>query len=413
MTVKIAFISHSNCIYGASRSLLNLIEGLRDYDVESFVIMEGPGELAGLLEKAGAKVAYVPVRWWVHTHERVSAYVRTKLALRALLRGRIKSALCALLGEKWFIKDVWEDSENITRIVEILKAWDVDLVQSNSSVIPAGYYASRALNIPHIWHLREFWENYNFHVDLGNARTRKIVNSSEACIAVSNSVAEYYFDTAALGIKRVIYNGVLGLAEFNELREKNVACKKSGNDFIFGLIGNIQPSKGFDVAIRALSLVKVDFPFARLAIAGGDNFGTISALKNLANELDVASNIDWMGEFDDPFKLYVTIDALLMCSRKEAMGRVTVEAFAACKPVIGFDGAGTSELITHGKTGLLYRGEHEALASAMRIYLNDPSLARNMGMAAWEEAHARFTSEEYARQFYQVIEELLNGRSPA
>lgn len=200
---------------------MNLIEGLKDYDVEPFVILQEPGDLAGLLERAGVKVAYAPVRWWTHT------------------RGRIKSALSPLLGEKYFIKDEWKDYDNIARIVEILKAWDINLVQSNSSVIPAGYYASRALNIPHIWHLREFLDNYGFHFDLGNIHTKQIINSSEACIAISNAVAECYFDPVAPGIKKVIYNGVMSHSGFNALHEKHLASKQSGNNFTFGLIGKI------------------------------------------------------------------------------------------------------------------------------------------------------------------------------
>jgi len=40
-----------------------------------------------------------------------------------------------------------------------------------------------------------------------------------------------------------------------------------------------------------------------------------------------------------------------MCSRHEAMGRVTVEAMSACLPVIGFDNGGTAELIEHERSG--------------------------------------------------------------
>lgn len=389
MTTRIAFLNHSTSLYGANRSLVNLIQGLRDHGVEAFVILQEPGDLTGLLEKAGAKIAYAPLEWWVHGG------------------GRRHSLLRAILGEKWFTRKTWDDSENIARIVEILKSWNVDLVHSNSSVIPAGYFASRALNIPHIWHLREFLDNYGLYFDLGSKHAKQIINSSEACIAISKSVADHYFDPVSNGIKKIIYNGVLSNSEFIALRERNETDIKSNSVFTFGLIGHIQPSKSFDVAIRALSLVQGDFPLARLAIAGR---GEASELKKLASRLGVASSINWLGEVKEPFDFYRNIDVLLMCSKKEAMGRVTVEGYAACKPVIGFDAAGTSEIIEHGKTGLLYSGDHNELAAAMRVYLNDGDLARNMGMDAWEFACSRFTNEVYAGQFYQVVEELLLAR---
>jgi len=389
MPVKIAFIHHTAPLYGATRSLINLIQGLKAYDVEPYVIIYQPGEAVAVLESMGCQVARVPFKWWVAP------------------RGRIKSALSSLLGEGLFIKEEWHDVGNLSRVIELLKSWDVDLVQSNSAVIPVGHYASRALKLPHIWHLREFMENYDFHYELGESRSREIINSADACIAISDSVAEHYFDPDTPGIKRVIRNGVLSRADFDAMREKSLAERRGDDTFAFGMIGMIHPSKGFDVAIRALSLVAGDFPRARLVIAGS---GDLAPLKRLASRLGVASRVEFAGFVDDPFAFYPTIDALLMCSKKEALGRVTLEAQACCKPVIGYDGAGTSELIRPGATGLLYRGEHEELAAAMRLYLQEPELARQMGCAAWEVARADSSIESYAGQFYQVVQEILGNR---
>jgi glycosyltransferase involved in cell wall biosynthesis len=91
--------------------------------------------------------------------------------------------------------------------------------------------------------------------------------------------------------------------------------------------------------------------------------GKIDQLKALAHDLGVADRVEFWGYIDDPYKAYLASDAVLMCSKNEAMGRVTVEAMSACRPVIGYDQAGTSEIIEHGRTGLLYRGGPEALAS--------------------------------------------------
>jgi glycosyltransferase involved in cell wall biosynthesis len=44
-----------------------------------------------------------------------------------------------------------------------------------------------------------------------------------------------------------------------------------------------------------------------------------------------------------------------MCSKNEALGRVTIEAMSRGTPVIGFDNAGTSEIIKHAYNGFLYK----------------------------------------------------------
>ena len=113
---------------------------------------------------------------------------------------------------------------------------------------------------------------------------------------------------------------------------------------------------------------------------------------------------------DYPYDVYRDSDAVLMCSRSEAMGRVTVEAMSATLPVIGYDNAGTSELIEHEHTGLLYRGEHQELASAMRRVLSDPGLAQKMGENAWKAARSKFSIEVYSRSVYDIIAPLAARR---
>ena len=92
-----------------------------------------------------------------------------------------------------------------------------------------------------------------------------------------------------------------------------------------------------------------------------------------------------------------------MCSKNEGMGRVTVEGMSACKPVIGYDNAGTSELIEHEHTGLLYSHGHEELASNMLCILENPEFGYKMGENAWQIARRKFTIESYADCVYRVL----------
>jgi glycosyltransferase involved in cell wall biosynthesis len=100
-----------------------------------------------------------------------------------------------------------------------------------------------------------------------------------------------------------------------------------------------------------------------------------------------------------------------MCSVSEAMGRVTAEAMAACRPVIGHDRGGTSELIRHEQTGLLYSGGDEALAASMRRFLEQPDRVRRMGEEAWRDARERFTIELYAERVANVLRAAVAARA--
>jgi len=89
-----------------------------------------------------------------------------------------------------------------------------------------------------------------------------------------------------------------------------------------------------------------------------------------------------------------------MCSTNEVMGRVTAEAMSACKPVIGYDNAGTSELIDQRYTGLLYRGGVENLAETMKEAVDNPiwpSWVLTDGMLPVEISLQKFTLKIYTR----------------
>lgn len=90
------------------------------------------------------------------------------------------------------------------------------------------------------------------------------------------------------------------------------------------------------------------------------------------------------------------------------MGRVTAEAMSCGRPVIGFDAAGTSELISHGRTGLLYRDGEAGLADAMAHYLTTPADALTHGEAGWVLARVRHTTEGYARQVLGIIRGVMS-----
>ena len=79
--LKVAFVTHYGSLYGANRSLLALIDGLRDYNVKSFVVGREPGPIDKELEKRSVPFAVIPFEWWVRHRsippiglKRVTAY---------------------------------------------------------------------------------------------------------------------------------------------------------------------------------------------------------------------------------------------------------------------------------------------------------------------------------------------------
>ena len=98
-------------------------------------------------------------------------------------------------------------------------------------------------------------------------------------------------------------------------------------------------------AMRALALLKPSHPDTRLVLAGSAFSDYLGRLKALAHSLKVEHQVEFPGYVPDPYRIYRSADAVLMCSPCEAFGRTTAEAMACAKPVIGYNAGGTPELI--------------------------------------------------------------------
>jgi glycosyltransferase involved in cell wall biosynthesis len=103
------------------------------------------------------------------------------------------------------------------------------------------------------------------------------------------------------------------------------------------------------------------------------------------------------------------MDVCVLCSSKEGLPRVLLEAMLAAKPVVGSDVTGTRELIINEATGLLYPyGDVKALTAALRRMLCDASLRRAMGDAGRRRVEAEFSIDAYVTGVDQVLTEAMS-----
>lgn len=331
--MNVLFISHYSALYGANRSLLALLDGLDYKSIKPFVVAPQSGAIEIALEKRSIPFYICPFKNWM-------APSRLKMPLRLLM--------------------------NIVTIPVLLwklKVWKIDLVYTNSSVTPIGAWCAYLAGLPHIWHIREFgWEDYGLKYDLGEKVFNYWLDRAEKLIAVSYAVCNKVLGNTRAK-KIVVYNGVISKNEVPKLPPVSSNHRKSGNPFIFGIIGLLHPSKGQEDAIRAFAEVNALIDNIELWIAGSGSKEYENYLRNLCTHLNLNRKVKFLGYVDNPLQFFSEIDAALVCSGNEAMGRVTAEAMVAGKPIIGLDNAGTSELIEDEKNGLLYDGSVDSLAS--------------------------------------------------
>lgn len=377
---RVAFLTHYTELYGANLSLLNLIEGLAPHGIVAHVIAPEGGDLICALAERGVPTAVLPFEWCVSTK-------RTPQSVAHRVTRNVR---------------------HLRPLAQQIAKWNADLVYSNSSVFNIGALAAVELNLPHVWHLREFgFRDYDLKPDFGPTMARLAFRTADAVVCVSHALSRALLGPNPPAQSRVIYNGVANAATFAARRAAADALAGRVQPFTFVLVGRFRESKGQEVAIRAFARVAERHPNVRLLMVGGAGATGQSEYYDrcvvVARETGAAGKIEFWGYIPDPERAFLAADCALMCSRNEAMGRVTAEAMSACRPVIGFDSGGTSELIAHDRTGQLYRGGPDALAECMARYVAAPELAIAHGAAAWETARERHTTEVYAEQIRGVL----------
>lgn len=376
--MNILFLTHNDDLLGSSRSLLNLLDGLRNHEIKPYVVIDKEGLLQKELEARGIPYGILPLVWWM---------TDTRRSLRV-----------------WF-NFVTQLLPSLRPFVQLIKEWQIDLVYSNSSVFPVGSMAALIKQIPHIWHVREFGDlDFSLkYIPPGNLCLKFIRKSSH--VIYNSSAVRNHYNLNANKNQSVIYNGIASRAQYDAYRVMRSEVSREPI-FTFLIIGSISPRKGQASAISAVARLKeIGIP-CQLIVVGTGPEPYVASLHRLTENLGISDSVIFTGLIENPYEVFMTSDCLLMCSTYEAFGRVTTEAMSACLPVIGKNSGGTPEIIVHGETGFLYNSDDELVEYMTRMATN-PELGYHMGLAGWQRAKHLFNIEDYAARVFNVIQSVI------
>jgi glycosyltransferase involved in cell wall biosynthesis len=174
-------------------------------------------------------------------------------------------------------------------------------------------------------------------------------------------------------------------------------------------VGVLERYKGIETLARGWRQLSARLPQARLELVGSGSEWPAAA------ELE-RSGVEWHRRLE-PGEIVQALDrarALVLPSNSEGLGRVIIEAFLRCRPVVASRVGGIPDLVRDGVNGLLVEaGDAAGLAGAMERLLTDDELARRLGAAGHESAAAWTSSaEEYAARVLAMVEAVLSV-SPA
>lgn len=189
-------------------------------------------------------------------------------------------------------------------------------------------------------------------------------------------------------------------------------------------VGRIEPLKGIDMLIRAMSCLRVQRVLAGhsiyLAIIGGDPDAPaeqmndeMARLQSLCDELSLGKMVLFLGKRDQdtlPY-YYSAAEVVVVPSFYESFGMVALEAMACGTPVIASQVGGLALLIQDGITGYtIPSGDPATLCDKLILLLGNPELRQKLGRQAVQYARS-YGWEKIAAQIFKVYQSLTPKRA--
>lgn len=173
--------------------------------------------------------------------------------------------------------------------------------------------------------------------------------------------------------------------------------------FVIFACGRLHPSKGFDTLIRAMQSVP---SHAVLWVAGAGE--EEANLRSLADELNLASRVRFLGWRHDQSSLFDEADLCAVPSRHEPLSNVVVEAWSKKVPVVATKSEGPSWLLgDSGKLGALVAiDDHKALSVEITRLVNDKALRNSVSDAAFEKWKTGFSKAAIVDQYVRFLHAL-------
>jgi glycosyltransferase involved in cell wall biosynthesis len=391
--MNVLYLDHTSLVSGAQRALLDLLEVLPPSVTPTVACPTGP--LGEAISALGIRVVELP-------GTSGSLRLHPTQTIRAL--GEIAGSAVALR--------------------QAIDASAADVVHANS--LRAGLIAGAANlrgRTPTVVHIHDVLPSTWAAVIV----RRLLQMSADAVITVSHFTSENF---GVHGRRPPVYmlHNPLDTVRFDPQAitkgEAREALGISDDVKLVGVVAQITPWKGQDVAILAFQKLSQRFRDARLIIVGEakfvkratrfDNLEYLTKLRRLVDDLGLQSRVEFWGEREDTPRILRALDVLLAPSWAEPFGRSVVEAMALETPVIATNVGGPAEYIEDQVDGLvLPPRDVQRWASALDRLLGEPGRRNDLGARASHKVRASFERQLYGDRVLKVYESLLAGESRA
>jgi len=201
-------------------------------------------------------------------------------------------------------------------------------------------------------------------------------------------ISEYIADQVSGVDKAVIYRPV----------ESAQSGEQSPGTGVVGIVGQISPDKGTDLAVRAAAVADVAHVVLR-GSATDENQPYLQEVLRTAED-KLGSKFTFEGRVPRD-RTMSAIDVLALTNADEPFGRVAAEAQLAGVVVVGPDAGGIAEIVEDGVTGYAYpSGDLAAFANALERAAVAPQSVRDRARAFANQA---FDPAQQSRSYMRSV----------
>lgn len=285
--------------------------------------------------------------------------------------------LDALIPTAKIEKNGGVDFTAVLDLVRFAKRYDIDIVHVHNGrtglIARIAKYLYPCLKVVFTQHFiaPSFSKRSGILQVISNAIHSLIAGGVDHVICISAAVAHAINsrgDSYSRCSKSIVLNGIdisnVRVPSKDDIRNLRNELQMSQNTKVVLSASRLEAEKSVDMIIKAFAFICRDNPDVTLVIAGSGS--QASALQVLVTELNLSSNVLFVGFRSDVNTLMAIADVFVIASEAEPFGLSILEAIVLCTPVIAADSGGPKEIIEDGYSGYLFKaGDVDSLAKTI------------------------------------------------
>ena len=360
---------------GSELCAFETIQILEADGCKNFVVVPNNGFFVPRLSKAVSGLFIVENNWWI-SNPSFPFLLKIKMVY-----GYLKSAF---------------------KINKLIKNNKIDLVITHTMSIPAGAVAAYLKRVPHIWYIHEYGDiDHHLNFNYGKRTTLSIINLLSNKIIVNSKALFTHFLPYFSKDKMMQVNYVV------DYPASNPASYKESTSLSVCMVGRIAQGKNQLIALQALTILKGLHVFPQIIFVGSIEQTYFLVLEEFIKINGLTEQVTFVGHSDSPWTHLQKADCVLVCSKNEAFGRVTVEAMKSGRIVVVSNTGAGKELVKHGETGFLFNPENAPELADILHQLWFMQKVEHITQPAHTFANENFNSFVHSKALKSLISQCL------